>query len=370
MVYGAGLDANTLYSAMSRARHRVDLVLPRTLLESDTDRARLGEPASQDEALRRAINAYATKLAGDRPDGLVSTQLDDLEAQTRELRDRVRRLQRTVEPAPAGSWRERPHGRLQRPCPGRRPAARRAGRPPGRTGRRRSRPGRRDQLTAAQADQGPRVRRLRQVHADLAAAAHHDQVADQHAAAARATRARIGDLSRDLQRSRLALRLAGTSRDQIHQQIRDLVTEATAADHAADIARGTAAQHHRAAGTEWVRHRAADALTDLRSGWDRRLIDARTGDITAAHQAHDTARGAAGHAATLRGQRQRPGRRDPPAVLAHPRAGRHRKRTGARLWPSRSPTAARRRAADADPAPHHRRDPHRGIDRGGPGLSR
>ena len=105
VVYGAGLDANTLYSAMSRARHRVDLVLPRTLLETDTDRARLGEPASQDEALRRAINAYATKLAGDRPDRLVSTQLDELQAQTRDLRDRVRRLRRTVDPAPAGSWR-------------------------------------------------------------------------------------------------------------------------------------------------------------------------------------------------------------------------------------------------------------------------
>lgn len=62
LVYGAGLDKNTAYPALSRARERTDLFLPRNVLEDDATRARLGEPASDAEALRRAVNAYVASL--------------------------------------------------------------------------------------------------------------------------------------------------------------------------------------------------------------------------------------------------------------------------------------------------------------------
>jgi AAA domain-containing protein len=74
IVYGAGLDPNTLYPAMSRDRGRVDLVLPRTVLEDADTLARLGEPASEAEALRRAINAYAASLTS-REEPMVSVEL-------------------------------------------------------------------------------------------------------------------------------------------------------------------------------------------------------------------------------------------------------------------------------------------------------
>jgi len=62
LVYGAGLDKNTAYPALSRARERTDLFLPRNVLEDDATRARLGEPASDAEARRRAVDAYVTSL--------------------------------------------------------------------------------------------------------------------------------------------------------------------------------------------------------------------------------------------------------------------------------------------------------------------
>lgn len=74
LVYGAGLDPNTLYPAMSRDRGRVDLILPRALVESEETRIRLGEPASDAEALRRAVNAYADALKA-REEPMVSLQL-------------------------------------------------------------------------------------------------------------------------------------------------------------------------------------------------------------------------------------------------------------------------------------------------------
>lgn len=74
IVYGAGLDPNTLYPAMSRDRGRVDLILPRALIESEDTRIRLGEPANDAEALRRAINAYADALKT-REEPMVSLQL-------------------------------------------------------------------------------------------------------------------------------------------------------------------------------------------------------------------------------------------------------------------------------------------------------
>ncbi|MDP4504045.1 MobF family relaxase [Nonomuraea turcica] len=72
LVYGYGLDPHSLYAAMSRDREAARLYLPRELLESDADRARLGEPDSYAVELDRALAAYAATLQGDRADRLVT----------------------------------------------------------------------------------------------------------------------------------------------------------------------------------------------------------------------------------------------------------------------------------------------------------
>jgi conjugative relaxase-like TrwC/TraI family protein len=121
IVYGAGLDPNTLYPAMSRDRGRVDLVLPRTLLEDEDTLARLGQPASEAEALRRAINAYAASLR-ERDEPMVSVQLGQplpvvdqsrraaqpVPATAEQVRERGDHAQAAAQPA----WRSRPAGRF------------------------------------------------------------------------------------------------------------------------------------------------------------------------------------------------------------------------------------------------------------------
>ncbi|MEU5869600.1 MobF family relaxase, partial [Nonomuraea sp. NPDC047529] len=74
LVYGYGLDPHSLYAAMSRDREAVCLYLPRELLESDADRARLGEPEGHEVELQRAVAAYAATLRGDRADRLITTE--------------------------------------------------------------------------------------------------------------------------------------------------------------------------------------------------------------------------------------------------------------------------------------------------------
>lgn len=77
LVYGNGMDAHTLYPAMSRDRARVDLWLALDPLETDADRARHGAPASDVEARQRAVDAYAAAVANDRPDSIVLTELGE-----------------------------------------------------------------------------------------------------------------------------------------------------------------------------------------------------------------------------------------------------------------------------------------------------
>lgn len=78
LVYGAGLDAHTLYPALTRARQRTDLVLPRLLIESPERQLELGEPATAAEALARAVQALADQIEGDRPDDVVIRELGAL----------------------------------------------------------------------------------------------------------------------------------------------------------------------------------------------------------------------------------------------------------------------------------------------------
>ncbi|MFI7455446.1 AAA family ATPase [Nonomuraea sp. NPDC049714] len=74
LVYGMHLDPHSLYASMSRDREAVRLYLPRELLETDADRARLGEPDGYPVELQRALAAYANMLQGDRADRLVTVE--------------------------------------------------------------------------------------------------------------------------------------------------------------------------------------------------------------------------------------------------------------------------------------------------------
>jgi hypothetical protein len=78
IVYGAGLDAHTLYPALTRARIRTDLILPRTVIESPERQLELGEPATPGEALARAVAAVADRIRGDRPEDVVIRELGEV----------------------------------------------------------------------------------------------------------------------------------------------------------------------------------------------------------------------------------------------------------------------------------------------------
>ncbi|MFI9846746.1 MobF family relaxase [Nonomuraea sp. NPDC051941] len=91
LVYGHGLDPHSLYAAMSRDRETARLYLPRELLESDADRARLGEPDNHAIELQRALAAYAATLRGDRADRLVTAEPEPIARQHTE-RERAAQL--------------------------------------------------------------------------------------------------------------------------------------------------------------------------------------------------------------------------------------------------------------------------------------
>ncbi|MER5627297.1 MobF family relaxase [Streptosporangium sp. NPDC002544] len=80
LVYGMGLDPHTLYTAMSRDRLSAHLYLPRTVLESDADRARHGQPRNHTEELHRALDAYAATLQGDRADEFLTAEPEPIAA--------------------------------------------------------------------------------------------------------------------------------------------------------------------------------------------------------------------------------------------------------------------------------------------------
>ncbi|MFB9712526.1 MobF family relaxase [Streptosporangium nondiastaticum] len=120
LVYGLGLDPHTLYAAMTRDRLSARLYLPRTVLESDADRARLGEPRSPDEELHRALDAYAATVQGDRADRLISPEPEPIAATRAREREAAEQadLQAKASAAFAAAMLEqvtdprRPHGML------------------------------------------------------------------------------------------------------------------------------------------------------------------------------------------------------------------------------------------------------------------
>ncbi|MFK4694153.1 MobF family relaxase [Streptomyces pristinaespiralis] len=233
LLYGLGANAFALYPGITRARTENHLWLPTAVLEDEETRAHLGEPGSEAERLDRALHAYAKLLKQDQPDGMVSDQLraapepvapapsdepefpswDDkaarpcggwaysqLTAKLTELSRRAAQAERA-----AGEWaREVTAGAVElarQPSPGRRIAAE----------------------TSILIDRAEQLNKLAQQHTDTAARAGAD--------AARA-REILDTVQRASDRSRIALRLAGTSRAEQQQLIAQYAAQSDAAEQA------------------------------------------------------------------------------------------------------------------------------------------
>ncbi|MBA3488048.1 MAG: relaxase domain-containing protein, partial [Longispora sp.] len=231
LVYGNGMDAHVLYAAMSRDRHRADLWLALEPMETDADRARLGEPATATDALHRAVDAYATRLEHDRPDCLVSTELDEslppLAGVTADSSQRITSDPQTdQERAPTIPWQQRHYGHLT--DKGLQESAAKATQSAADHERNAERLEHRCAvlLAAARQGAGPRMRSLREDHGYLSVAVGELQqaqrwqtVADDHAEQARqAYRANAG-LEPQLRRNPVVLALRGTSRKTLNAQM-------------------------------------------------------------------------------------------------------------------------------------------------------
>ncbi|MEX2985585.1 MobF family relaxase [Streptomyces sp. C36] len=75
LMYGLGANAYSLYPGITRAKTENHLWLPTAALENEETRAELGEPHTEAELLERAITAYAKLLRQDHPESMVSHQL-------------------------------------------------------------------------------------------------------------------------------------------------------------------------------------------------------------------------------------------------------------------------------------------------------
>lgn len=72
LVYGLGANAYVLYPGITRARTANHVWLPAAALETPDTRARLGDPCDETELLKRALRAYTVLLRQDRADTMVS----------------------------------------------------------------------------------------------------------------------------------------------------------------------------------------------------------------------------------------------------------------------------------------------------------
>lgn len=249
LVYGAGMDAHVLYPAMSRDRHRADLWLALEPLEDIASRVRLGDPDGDAQLRHRAAVAYAARLAADRPDGLVLDELGDDQdpgcGERHGRREQVRQYQQALAADRAGAqdaaragvqhrvgdWSRRLYGdytdaqltaatvdaqrrldratrQVQRHLNAARDVATAV------------RDGRGEQVTAWQREHGGRdadlVEAVEKVRAARLHAERLRQRQDRHQAAAAAAYAEAEQHAAQAARSRLALRMAGLNREQLH----------------------------------------------------------------------------------------------------------------------------------------------------------
>jgi conjugative relaxase-like TrwC/TraI family protein len=289
LIYGLGLDPHQLYTAMSRDREAAHLYLPRALLEDDTDQAIHGEPATPAEHLNRTIAAYARTLTEDHADRLVLAELGRIP-------------EPLAHPEPDPDWHARTWGQHTRD-----ELERLLGRYLDAVHRLHDW----DQRTAAErvyalAGHGPAATALHHQLARLQAAAAAEtqlgaargELAQARADIGTATHA-IADASRQLDRSRIALALDGTTRGAqraAHQAGYDSLRDAQQREHAATAAipalQRAAAEPYQplVTGQRWDDGLASSSrdLAQLTATWDTQLRQAISRDVsTARHDAAD-----------------------------------------------------------------------------------
>lgn len=75
LVYGPGAQANALYTMMSRDKKETSLFLPLSLYETDADRARTGEPETDQEQLDRAVAGLIREIESGTEERMILTEI-------------------------------------------------------------------------------------------------------------------------------------------------------------------------------------------------------------------------------------------------------------------------------------------------------
>lgn len=75
LVYGPGAQANALYTMLSRDKKESHLFLPLSVYESDSDRARAGEPETEQEQLDRAVAGLIREIETGTEERMILTEL-------------------------------------------------------------------------------------------------------------------------------------------------------------------------------------------------------------------------------------------------------------------------------------------------------
>ncbi|MFI5809165.1 MobF family relaxase [Streptomyces sp. NPDC051561] len=75
LVYGPGAQANALYTMLSRNKKSTHLFLPLSVYETDTDRARNGEPATEQEHVDRAVAGLLREIETGTEERMILTEL-------------------------------------------------------------------------------------------------------------------------------------------------------------------------------------------------------------------------------------------------------------------------------------------------------
>ncbi|MFD8851862.1 MobF family relaxase [Streptomyces sp. NPDC059604] len=77
LLYGHGANAHAAYPGLTRGKKANHLWLPLAVIESEDTRARLGDARTEKERLERAVDAFARFLGQSRPDSMVSDLLHE-----------------------------------------------------------------------------------------------------------------------------------------------------------------------------------------------------------------------------------------------------------------------------------------------------
>ncbi|MFF8619115.1 MobF family relaxase [Streptomyces sp. NPDC015350] len=77
LLYGHGANAHAAYPGLTRGKKANHLWLPLAVIESEDTRARLGDARTEKERLERAVDAFAKFLGQSRPDSMVSDLLHE-----------------------------------------------------------------------------------------------------------------------------------------------------------------------------------------------------------------------------------------------------------------------------------------------------